>query len=426
MPNNAGPTNSQYEHLEKATMVGLNVGRVLLESGAKARVVSQGATMVAKGLGAEDVSIRSGFASLAMTVRHGPKTITRMMGVGPHGVNMRLNFSVRRLCSRVNRGGMSADEAEKQLAALSATTPRHNWLLVCVAVGFACSAFGRLLGIDWIAYWPVWIGAAIGQGLRHQLVQRGVNGFVVAAIVAFTAAFASGSGALFLNSATVETAMFSAVLLLVPGVPAVNAQTDIMEGRPTLGSARAIHVFMILVFVTVGIWFAQAALELTGTNMPTVQRNILHQTLFGAIASAGFAVLFNFGWKTVFWAAVGGATALAVRTLGYDAGWSLAASSFAAAAAAAAVVRVIGIPPIKAEEAGVALAITGCIPMVPGSAAEHTIMGLLALTAQTPSDGYATLLVTVESGLSTVFTIGAIGAGLTIVTALLKHRDFPS
>jgi uncharacterized membrane protein YjjP (DUF1212 family) len=33
--------------------------------------------------------------------------------------------------------------------------------------------------------------------------------------------------------------MIAPVLLLVPGVPAFNAQYDILEGRPTLGSARA-------------------------------------------------------------------------------------------------------------------------------------------------------------------------------------------
>jgi len=49
----------------------------------------------------------------------------------------------------------------------------------------------------------------------------------------------------------------AAVLLLVPGVPSLNALNDILEGRPTLGSARAVWVAMILVFLTAGVWFAQ-------------------------------------------------------------------------------------------------------------------------------------------------------------------------
>jgi len=51
--------------------------------------------------------------------------------------------------------------------------------------------------------------------------------------------------------------MVAAILLLVPGVPSINAQTDIMDGHPTLGSARAVTVLLSLVFVTTGLWVAQ-------------------------------------------------------------------------------------------------------------------------------------------------------------------------
>ena len=55
-------------------------------------------------------------------------------------------------------------------------------------------------------------------------------------------------------------ALIASTLLLVPGVPATNAQTDIMEGFPTVGSARAVSVAMIMVFATIGIWGAEAVL----------------------------------------------------------------------------------------------------------------------------------------------------------------------
>ncbi len=52
----------------------------------------------------------------------------------------------------------------------------------------------------------------------------------------------------------------ASTLLLAPGVPATNAQTDIVEGFPTVGSARAVSVAMIMVFATIGIWGAEAVL----------------------------------------------------------------------------------------------------------------------------------------------------------------------
>jgi len=62
------------------------------------------------------------------------------------------------------------------------------------------------------------------------------------------------------GSTTVSLAMIASVLLLVPGVPALNAQSDIMEGHPTLGTARAVCVIVLLTFIAVGILLARAVL----------------------------------------------------------------------------------------------------------------------------------------------------------------------
>ena len=63
--------------------------------------------------------------------------------------------------------------------------------------------------------------------------------------------------------------------------------------------------------------------------------------------------------------------------------------------------------------------------MIPGGAATNGIIGLLELTAQHPVDPTASLAATVSAGLRVVFTIGAIGAGLTMVRSLAPHSEFP-
>jgi uncharacterized membrane protein YjjP (DUF1212 family) len=62
------------------------------------------------------------------------------------------------------------------------------------------------------------------------------------------------------GSATINLAMMASMLLLVPGVPATNAQTDIIDGFPTMGSARAVSVIMVMVFATTGVWLAEILL----------------------------------------------------------------------------------------------------------------------------------------------------------------------
>ena len=58
---------------------------------------------------------------------------------------------------------------------------------------------------------------------------------------------------------------------------------------------------------------------------------LLHQTVCGAIAAAGFGVLFNIGFRSLPWCAASGALALAVRTYCLGLGWNLEEASFAAA-----------------------------------------------------------------------------------------------
>ena len=425
MTHDLDPVVMRHRHLEQIAMVALEVGGLLMETGAKAAVVKVGMRKIGAGLGADRVHSRIGYASLTVTVTHGHNTITRMLGMGPHGVNMRLNHELRALCVRVEKGGMTTDRVLADLQALKDTVPRHSRGLTALAAGIACAAFGRLLGVDWAAFGPVLAAAAIGQWLRIGLHRRGTNLFVLAAIVAFVAAALAGLASIGLGSRMTETAMTAAVLLLVPGVPAMNAQTDIMEGYPTMGSARFVSVGMLLMFITVGMGAARLLVEGGHGDMLEPDLSLIHQTIFGAVAAAGFGVLFNFGLSTLMWAAAAGGLALAVRSLGLDLGWSLEAASFAAAAAVALAVELLGAGPTRFRRSGNALAVAGCIPMIPGGAAAQCIIGLLELTAQTPADPQATLVTTTSAGLRVIFTIGAIGAGLTIVRSLVRHTDFP-
>lgn len=257
----ADPVRMRHRDLEKIANVALQIGRALMECGASVRVIHDGATLIACGLGAESVSVRVGYASISINVAAEELTITRMISVGRHGVNHRLDIAVRSLASTIAATGGTAAAVRTELGRLISETPRHPVWLVAVATGTACAAFGRLLGIDWYAFLPVLLAATTGQALRHHLSMRGVNLFVTAAIIAFLASFLGGWGARLAGSGSVDTAMMASVLLLVPGVPATNAQTDIMDGYPTVGSARAVWVAMVMVFASTGLWLAQGLLR---------------------------------------------------------------------------------------------------------------------------------------------------------------------
>lgn len=249
-----------HAQLERIAVAALRASRVLTECGARARVAHDCMTMIAEGLGAQCLGSRTGYASLALTLGSGPHTVTRVTTISRYGVNHRLDMAVRALVAQVAQRKMDIDSFEKELDDAINQTPRHPAWLVALAVGLACACFGRLFGVDWAAFGPVMIAGTLGQFTRHHLLHRGINAFVVAAFIAFMDAAIAGIGAKLLGSQTINLAMMASILLLVPGVPATNAQMDIMDGYPTLGSARAVTVMMIMVFATAGIWAAQSML----------------------------------------------------------------------------------------------------------------------------------------------------------------------
>lgn len=252
--------NRSTPSLEPIAMVALDAGRMLMESGASAKAISKIVSKVARGLGADRVDLRIGYASMAITIVIGPSGITRMCKVGHLGVNQQLDQELWQLADRVSRHELTAAQTRTEVIRLAQETPRHSAWVMAVAVGLACAAFGRLLGVDWMGTGPVFLAAILGQFVRRELLTRHVNVFICAALVSFLSSLLGGMGAHLAGSATMTTAMVASILLLVPGVPSVNALNDILEGHPTLGSARSVTVAMILIFVAVGLWLGQVTL----------------------------------------------------------------------------------------------------------------------------------------------------------------------
>jgi uncharacterized membrane protein YjjP (DUF1212 family) len=246
--------------VEDVAIVALEAGRLAMEAGASGRSVAELVERTAHGLGAERVDVRIGYASLGVTIVIGGHSMTRMRHVGPHGVNQRLDDALRNLASLVSRGELDLAATRVALERLPRETPGHPAWFVAMAVGLACAAFGRLLGVDWHGTVPVLLASALGQAFRGFLLARRANVFLAVNAVAFGSSLLAGLGARWAGSDTMDGAMIAAVLLLVPGVPALNALNDILEGRPTLGSARAVFVAVVLVFVTVGIGLGKAFL----------------------------------------------------------------------------------------------------------------------------------------------------------------------
>ena len=255
------PEIRRLEWLEQTATLALDFAQLSMEAGGSACYVEEITKRVALGLGADRLDLRVGYASLVITVLTGSDGITRMRKVGALGVNQRLFHALGTLASRIERGEVTIVQARPELDNLLQGCARHPGWVVAVAVGIACGAFGRLLNVDWLAVGPIFLAAALAQMIRQKLTSHDINVFISTALVAFMGSILSGLGARWVGSQTLARDIVTPALLLVPGVPWFNAQLDIIQGQPTLGTARAVWVTVMLVFMTVGVWFAQGVLR---------------------------------------------------------------------------------------------------------------------------------------------------------------------
>jgi uncharacterized membrane protein YjjP (DUF1212 family) len=248
------------ESLDQVAALALEFGGLLMECGASARRVEEIAIQVAIGLGAELVDLRVGYASISITVARNSDALSRMRGVGALGANQDLHHSLLAAVARIQGAGLGVAEVRAELDHILHNSSRHPDWLVATAVGIACAAFGRLMGVDWTGVGPIFVAATLSQVVRRQFALHRVNVFIATLVVSFLGATLCGLGARLLGSQQVVPSMIATVLLLVPGIPSFNAQFDILEGRPTLGSARAVWVAVTLIYMTLGVWLAQGIL----------------------------------------------------------------------------------------------------------------------------------------------------------------------
>src|ERR1043165_3514592 len=154
---------------EEIASLALEFGRLLMQAGASASRVDAIARRVAIGLGAAHADMRAGYASLTISIGVGNDWVTRMCKVGPLGVNQRLDDALHDLAQRVGSREFGVTEIRAELAdAVRGNQPRPDWL-VALAVGVACAAFGRLLGVDWQGVGPIFASAALSQLARGRL-----------------------------------------------------------------------------------------------------------------------------------------------------------------------------------------------------------------------------------------------------------------
>ena len=180
--------------LDEVANLSLSVGKLFLETGASARTVHEAVEEISRGFGCQKAEAYCQHAAIIVMLRRGAESCVQMGKVGEHGVNLRRAEALSRIVSHIAVGEMDCPQAQREVDNVPRTAPGYPVWFVCLATGIACAALGRLLHAAWLSFVPTLVGAAAGQWLRHCLLGRKQNVFLVAGIVSFVSAFLAALG----------------------------------------------------------------------------------------------------------------------------------------------------------------------------------------------------------------------------------------
>jgi len=143
---------------------------------------------------------------------------------------------------------------------------------------------------------------------------------------------------------------------------------------------------------------------------------IAQNSLFGAIAAMGFAVLFNVPKRTLLACGALGAMGICTRTILMLFGAEIVLATFLSSV----VVGLLSLAFYRFYFVPTAVfAVSGAIPMVPGVFAFKSMLGFITISTQTPD--IQLLLETSSHFSKTAFILIAIAAGITAPTLIFKR-----
>jgi uncharacterized membrane protein YjjB (DUF3815 family) len=146
---------------------------------------------------------------------------------------------------------------------------------------------------------------------------------------------------------------------------------------------------------------------------------LLQDVLWSGVAAVGFAILFNVPPKTLIACMICGALGHGTRSLLMEFGISIAPATLAGAAVVGTLSAYFA---RRLEIPSLVFAICGAIPMVPGSFAYRTMLGVIRLSTAVPDMGEPILVETAINFTNTGLILAAIALGITMPTLLFRRR----
>lgn len=237
-------------------------GQTLMQYGAESALVENVTRRLGVALGADSVEVAIMANALTVTVLINETGFTTVRRNEDRGINMHMVTEVQRAMLRVEAGDLDQESYGRVLSELRPLRyPR--WLLSSM-IGLSCACFAALAGADWQSCLIALVAAGVAMYTRLLLATLHFNPIVTFFITAFVATSISIQGVRQHFGESPRVAMASCVLLLVPGVPLINAVSDMVKGYINTGISRMMMAILLAASTCAGIMLSMQIFNVWG------------------------------------------------------------------------------------------------------------------------------------------------------------------
>lgn len=259
----ARPALDESEQRE-VTRLCIHSGLLVMQHGAESALVESVTRRLGLALGAGSVEVAIMANALTVTTLSDGRSITTVRRNVDRGIDMHVVTETTRTMLSAESGELDLAGVARRLAEIRPY--RYPRWLVVVLVGLSCASFARLRGADVVGCAFTFGAASAAMTVRQQLGALHFNPLVNFFMTAFVATSIAGQGLIYGLGRTPKIAMAASVLLLVPGMPLINAVSDMVKGYLNTGISRwAVATLLTIstaggIVAAMSVWKAWAGL----------------------------------------------------------------------------------------------------------------------------------------------------------------------
>lgn len=168
------------------------------------------------------------------------------------GINFNINAQLSRLSWEVSDNHLTFATSVRRFEEIKATKPTGPQE-VLILTSLANASFCRLFGGDPVAMLIVFLSTLAGYKLKQIMLEDGRDVRLTFLCASFFSAALSACGHIFSIGSTPEIALGTSVLYLIPGVPYINAVSDLLDRHYLCAFSRFVDAFVLTACLSAGL-----------------------------------------------------------------------------------------------------------------------------------------------------------------------------